>query len=175
MSFALRAWVAGAGVVCFGPSLDCRLKSLVLLVLDLVQLCVIFIFEVEVSVILLDVVALHVVSDLNLLVHSSQQRDVLCKMSRLESPKDVDVPILEHASSGMVPTFPELCLELKPPVSINVIPFHRALAELELFKLYKVLASTATNDVDKAIVALSISKVRPTSVHEFSLLQHVLF
>ena len=183
MSFAVRARVAGTGIVRFRSSLDCSLEPLMLLSQELrsplvlypVELGIIFIFQIEMSVIPLDVVALDIVSYFDLLVHSSQQRNILGKMRRLESAEDVDIPILEHASCSMVPTFPELRLELKPSVSIDVIPFHRPLAEFELFKLYEVLVSSTTNDVDEAVVALGVCKVRSTCVHKFSLLQHVLF
>lgn len=175
MSFAVRAWVAGAGVVCFRSSLNRCFESLMLLVLYLVQLGIIFIFQIEVGVVPLDVVALHIISDFNLLLYSSEQRNILGEMCCLESTENVDIPILEHASCGMVPSFPELRLELKPSVSIDVVPLHRPLAEFELLKLHEVLVSSATNGVDEAVVALSICKVRPTCVHEFSLFQHVLF
>ena len=89
-------------------------------------------------------------------------------MRGFKPTKNINVSILEHASRWMVSTFIEFCFQLQPSISVYVISLHCSLAPFKLFKLHESLIASTPNSINKSIIALTVSKISPTSMHKFS-------
>ena len=145
---------------------------LLLALLYLTNFSGILVIDVQDGIVPLDVVALNVICLLYFFVHA-RQRHTFGEVRALEATKNVDVPVLQHASAGVVPALIELGLELQPPVFFDVIALHSPLAELEVFELEQIGIASTPNHIYKAIVSLCVSEVSSTGLHKLPFLEHV--
>lgn len=91
-----------------------------------------FIFQITICVVPFDVMACHIIRGLHLLVHPGYI--VLGEMSGLEASKNVDVPILQNTCCGVISPLVQLCPQLQPPITVNVIALDCPLGPLKLIK-----------------------------------------
>jgi hypothetical protein len=145
---------------------------LLLALLYLTNFSCIFVIDVQDGIVPLDVVALNVIRLLYFFVHACQ-RHTFGEVRALKPAKNVDVPVLQHASAGMVPALIELRLQLQPPIFFDVIALHSSLTELEVLKLEQISIASTSDHIYKAIVSLCVSEVSSTGLHKLPFLEHV--
>ena len=149
----------------------CAEEPLVLNLANLSVFGVVFILQIAICVISLDVVARDVVRGLHLLVHPGNV--VLGEMGGLEASENVDVPILQNAGCRVVSALVQLCPQLQPPITVNVVALDGPLGSLELIEFCKGLIASATNRVNVPIISLGICEISPARRHVLSLFQDI--
>ena len=94
-------------------------------------------------------------------------------MCGLEASENVDVPVLQDTRCRVVSALVQLCPQLQPPITVDVVALDGPLGSLELIKLRQGLISSATDCVNVPIVSLGISEVCPARRHVLALLQDI--
>lgn len=143
-----------------------------LTLLYLTNFSCILVIDVQDGIVPLNVVALNIIRLLYFFVHA-RQRHTFGEVRALKPTKNVDVPVLQHASAGMVTALIELRLQLQPPVFFDVIALHSSLTELEVFKLEQISIASTPYHIYKAIVPLCVSEVSSTGLHKLPFLEHI--
>jgi hypothetical protein len=145
---------------------------LLLTLLYLTNFSCILVIDVQDGIVPLNVVALNVIRLLHFFVHA-RQRHTFGKVRALKPTKDVDVPVLQHASAGVVTALIELRLQLQPPVFFDIIALHSSLTEFEVFKLEQIGIASTPYHIYKAIISLCVSEVSSTGLHKLPFLEHI--
>ena len=132
----------------------------------------ILVIDVQDGIIPLNIVALNVIRLLYFFVHA-RQRHTFGEVSALKPTKNVDVPVLQHASAGVVTALIELRLQLQPSIFFDVIALHSSLTELKVFKLEQISIASTSYHIYEAIISLRVSEVSSTGLHKLPFFEHI--